>query len=351
MKRRVDALYNRIDHMVDPAVTSPLTRTLQQVMEIDRARMAAGLPRSKVSELLDEPLRRGGGLTYQGVKDLRSSIGEMMKGRQPIPEGMSRSEVESVYGPLSEDLRGAVAAAGGPEALKVWERANAIAGRWAQTRKQLAAVLKAPSDEAIVDKVHSMMMDKGGNLQQLLNIRRNIPTDHWNELASGVLGRMGWRPGGTGFSPDAFLTEYNKLSPQAQALAFGDVKPMIDNIATVSQRYKELQRYANPSGTGRTVAGAAMLLGAGGFGYEHLLHPILALQHAAWAAPVAGAGYTAAKYLASPEGSLALRNWLNSQRGPPGARGMATRILAADMSRGTGAPIEDVLGNLQGSQQ
>jgi hypothetical protein len=332
MRRRIDALYNRVDHMVNPTALGPMPETRQAAIDIEARRAGAGLPRSAVNQALDEILARGG-ITYQGIKDLRSHFGEMLANRAPIPEGMARTEVERIYGALSGDLRGVVANAGGPDALRVWERANATAARWAQTRQRLAAVLKAPSDEALVDKLTAMTGERGGNLEQLLRVRNSIPAEHWDELGSAIMGRMGWRPGSAGFSPDAFLTAYNKMAPQARALVFGDVAPTIDNIATVSQRYKELAAFANPSGTGRQV-----------IGFEMMLHPVLALKAAA-------GGLTAGRFLASPEGPGLLQRWLNAQRGPMGVRQMANRVFAAEAARGTGTAPQDVLDQMQGPRQ
>src|SRR5262249_42841211 len=76
--RRVNALYNRVDNMVNPAAVGPMPATRQMALDIEGQRAAAGLPRSAVNRTLDEILGRAG-ITYQGIKDLRSFFGEMLQ--------------------------------------------------------------------------------------------------------------------------------------------------------------------------------------------------------------------------------------------------------------------------------
>jgi len=98
-----------------------------------------------------------------------------------------------------------------------------------------------------------------------------LPPDEWGEVASAIVARLGRDVEGN-FSADRFLTGWGKLSGQGKAVLFsGDVRKSLDDIATVSSRFKQLQQYANPSGTGQQIMGGA--LGAGA-----ILNPITALK-------------------------------------------------------------------------
>src|SRR5690606_18292491 len=77
------------------------------------------------------------------------------------------------------------------------------------------------------------------------------------------------------FSPDRFVTAYGNLSKEGKRLLFRstgrkEVADALDDIALISSRFKTLNQFANPSGTGQTVIG-----GATGFGI--LAEPVTTL--------------------------------------------------------------------------
>jgi hypothetical protein len=147
----------------------------------------------------------------------------------------------------------------------MFQRANKYYGALSDRRESLNRILKANSDEAVFDKIAAAAGSTSRADAMLLGqARKALQPDEWNEVASGVISRLG-RDAEGNFSPDRFVTGWGKLSDSGKAQLFGQqpkLRQSLDDIAKVSSRFKSLNQYANPSGTGQTVAGIAGLGGA-----------------------------------------------------------------------------------------
>lgn len=265
---RKEILYNKVGELVDPAKTRPLTETARIAEEIAAKRDTAAITQpSEAVKRVSEALSRPEGLSYEGTKNLRTYIGEMLNGGSPLPADISQSELKRIYGGLSADLRSVAEHAGGDKALRAFERANTYSRLAADRSEKLASILGAKSDEGIFDRITAMAgSNSRANIDLLRSARRSVDAMSWDEYASGVISRLG-RDAEGNFSPDRFVTAYGKLTPDAKTILFKSTgKPeaakALDDIATVSSRMKELNKFANPSGTGQTVAGVAELHGA-----------------------------------------------------------------------------------------
>jgi len=72
------------------------------------------------------------------------------------------------------------------------------------------------------------------------------------------------------------VTAWNKISDAGKTALFrsggkAGLADHLEDIAKVSSRFKELQKFSNPSGTGRQIAGASIGTGA-------IVNPLLALK-------------------------------------------------------------------------
>lgn len=257
----VSKAYDKVDGLVDQGVTSRLSATERTAAEIARRRQAAAQGGSSALSVVDEALARPEGLTYAGIKQLRTSVGEMLDGGT-LPAGISNSELKQIYGSLTQDLKAAVYTAGGPKALQQFERANRYNALVSANREKLVTILGAKSDEAIVDRVLGAAGSTARADSKLLaRARKALDKDTWNEIASASVAKLG-RDAEGNFTPDRFLTAWGKISPQGKATLFGgqpDLLKSLNDIATVSSRFKQLNRYANPSGTGGMVSMTGML--------------------------------------------------------------------------------------------
>lgn len=273
LPERVAQRYAAVDELVDPSVTSVLSSTKNKVGEITGRRKAAAMTGdSQALKLVEDAINRPEGLTYEGIKDLRTSIGEMLKKPNLMPAGMSQSELKQIYGALTEDLRRAVTKAGGPKARVQFERANKFAEKVARETESLNKIVGSQSDEALVDKLTAMAGSTSrADIKLLRKARSAVSKETWNEFASAVLTKMGRDPEGN-FTPERFLTAWGKMSDDGKKAIFGttgkgELIKAVDDIATVSTRMKSLNQFANPSGTGQTLMTGAMATTAGVAGF------------------------------------------------------------------------------------
>lgn len=281
----VSKKYDVVDDLVDNNIRAPLSGTAERAAKItaDRAnaKLSGSSAVSQVSGALAKPpepktpvgfvhfgspeVAPPPGLNYQGVKKLRTSIGEMIKDPRLAPAGTSQDELRAIYGGLSDDLRGIVSKSG-DKASKAFEEANTLAAKTVEEQKALDSIIGPKSDEGLFSKIQSMAGSTArADMQNLVRVRKAVSPETWNEISSAVISTMGRDPTGK-FSPDRFLTSYGKLSQNGKGLLFkstgkDDLASSLDDIATVSNRFKQLNQFANPSGTGQAIIGGSYIPG------------------------------------------------------------------------------------------
>lgn len=311
-KEVTEKLYKQVAKSFDKKVMSPVAK-LKAVAD-DLARDIAESTsevNQKALDLIEGALKKPGGMSYDGLIKLRQDIGARFDGSM-IPEpGTPIPALKRIYGALSDDLHGLVFKSGGEEALNRYLRAERVNQLAAQKRKELAEIVGqnriAPNaPEHVVDSILGMASSKkSGDLSGLLEARKIVGSDAWNELASHAISRMGFTD--TGFSAERFFTAYSNLTENGRRVLFGstgkeDLKRALDDIATIASRANTLERLRNKSGT-FTSASAVNFL-ASGIGF--LFHPLTT------AAPLLGS-YGLARILAKPATAQQVSRWAQAR--------------------------------------
>lgn len=262
LAQRVSKAYDAVDAHVPGDVPHDLKNTRAVAQDIQTRYEGTGQEGlsptiKKVLGAVTDPK----GITYQGVKDLRSEIGEMLESGTKISEtGVSDKQLRGLYKGLSDDMRDLVAAQGGPEGSKLWNRANKLAAAASKRREELGKTLGTNrSDEGIFGAI----MNKAGSANSadaktLATAKKSMPADEWNEIASAVVGRLGKTrtTAGENFDVGKFVTDYSKLSDRGKSILFGDnqrLRKALDNISDLA-KFNEPVRHPGP---------IAHLLGAG----------------------------------------------------------------------------------------
>lgn len=263
----VSKKYSAVDNLVNPDVAAPLSATKQRVSQLRATRGKAALPsEGSAAGIVKQAIDRPEGLTYDGVKRLRTEVGQMLKNPQMAPAGTSQDELKAIYGSLSDDLRNVVQKAGGDKASKAFEEANTFAAKTIEEQKALDKIIGPQSDEGLFSKIQAMAgSNSRADLQNLMRVKRSVSPETWDEMSSAVISTMGRDADGK-FSPDRFLTAYGKLSQNGKSLLFKsagkeDLAASLEDIATVSRRFKQLNQFANPSGTGQAIIGGSYIPG------------------------------------------------------------------------------------------
>lgn len=319
--------YKRVDDAVDPAIKTDLSATRDAAQSIlDRRSNAAISDTSGAVKRIEEAVTTPGGLNYDGIKDLRGYVRELKDNPSLLPSDISGKELGAIYNGLTTDLKSAVYNAGGTKAALAFERANQHYALLSDRRESLAKIVGTNGDapvERVFDRLSSMASSSSSaDISKLAQARKAIGTDDWNEFASGVVQKLGRDVEGK-FSPERFLTAYGKISGAGKDILFRsggktELAGHLDDIAKVSSRFKELRKFANPSGTSQSIFG--------GIEGAALLHSPLSTI-----ATVAG-GRLLATALSRPASAASIAKLSNAQLGlatAPSASRVAAYTMAA----------------------
>ena len=148
---------------------------------------------------------------------------------------------------------------------------------------------------------------KGGDLKALSGLVRQLPEDMKGDIAGSVIRGLGRNQTG-GFSLDLFARDWNKMTPQAKTILFGNAGTHVqslNDLATIADRLKDVKgKYGNPSGTGQANI------------FNHLAATLAAVVGGQYS-PVATAGLVgtavggnvAARVLASPASAASIAKY------------------------------------------
>lgn len=201
-----------------------------------------------------------GQMPFEALRSLRTKVGSMLD--DSLVSGIPNGELKRMYGALSKDLEAAANQAG---AGKEFARQNDFyRARMERIEGTLERVLGKTPEETF-----AKFMPKDAN--QVSTVRatmRSLDPEQRKIVQEAVVDRLGRAtPGkqneaGDVFSPETFLTNWNKLSPGAKQQIFSDpaVAKNMDALAAVAENLRTGAKvFANPSGT----AGAAAPMGIG----------------------------------------------------------------------------------------
>lgn len=224
-------------------------------------------------------------LPYEAVKKLRSLVGSELE-NGGIASDVPRSKWKALYASLSQDLDGAAAATGNKDAVEAMNRANRFtrAGH-ARIDDVLDRVI---GKDKVPEAIYKAATDTG-NMQagatKIASVMKSLVQGERDVVKSAFIRKMGQATAGNQdaegsvFSTQTFLTNWNKISPQAKAVLFsgkdGETRAALDAIAKSAEMIKTGSKiFSNPSGTGQAltaigeIAGTASAVG-GAIGTGH----------------------------------------------------------------------------------
>jgi hypothetical protein len=262
----VNNAYNRVTQaLTNPDAQTPLSATQSIANRIVANRGKLQDPSGALQQV-QKALDVGQG-TYSEIKALRSSIGEQLAPGSILPAGVQGSELKQLYDGLSSDLERAAYTAGGQPAVDAHLAATATAKNIAAQRAQLTELLGGKKGDASNEAVFGALQRAAGStnsadIDLLRQARSVVPPQSWDSVSRGMVSTLG-RDADGNFSTSRFITDYGKISDAAKDELFAQNTPLrqnLDDLHTVSQQWKHLEQYANPSGTGGHAVGAAAIL-------------------------------------------------------------------------------------------
>jgi len=302
-KQQTKALYDVVDqHMPgDTAVPLPATQTLLAKLttpisgaeatsgvlanpKLDAIAKAVGTDtqNSQIAGLGNQPLPagavtfgpngpqlgQGGTMPYQAIKSLRTKVGDMIADAGLVSD-VPRGALKQLYGSLSEDMRNALQQVS-PDAFAANNKAENFYRQGMDKIDQVESIVgKAGGPEKVFTAALSGTRDGATTLNSVMSA---LQPDQQKIVSSALVRRLGAaNPGvqndtGDAFSTASFLTNWNKLSPQAKQVLFqsdSDLRQNLDKIANVTNNLREGSKvFVNPSGTAAATLQTNTALGA-----------------------------------------------------------------------------------------
>jgi hypothetical protein len=304
----IAAKYDAVDNAItNPNATTPLLNANRIAQTLQQEYDAQGLYNSPIPAVKFIESALSTPLTYEGVKGLRSRVGELLKNPQAMTsQGISNGELKRIYAALTDDLGQAAENAGGPAAKQAWTEANSFTRQIKATNARLAKLMGGPNvdpDQVPAEAVFGRLLTaasstRGADLRLLRTAKSIVPPDQWNEFLSGTISQMG-RTAKNEFSPGSFATSLNKMPPASRDIMFGPTgsptRDAIEDITNVAKLGQKLEGFTNPSGTAQNIvmAGGGVglytnmaetlvgLVGTRGLS-EYLSNPVSARQISRW---------------------------------------------------------------------
>lgn len=240
-------------------------------------------------------------LPFEAVKKTRTLVGNEIADNSLI-SSVPRSKWNPLYGALTQDL-GVAATQAGPKAEGAFSRANDYTRSGMQRLDRVAPFANKDAPEQSFQLLGRTL---GDNVSTLQAVKKTLPEGARGTVAGTVIEKLGTaNPGaqneaGSVWSPETFLTNWNKMKPEARAELFSgfpnsaqvmaDVSAVAKSTATMRDSSK---LWANPSGTAANLAARGTIgavLGGGIASLGGLLNPAVpalaagGLLGARWAA-------------------------------------------------------------------
>jgi hypothetical protein len=271
----INEAYDAVNKYVNPDKLTQASSLSGTVQELGRLNVAANLPEvSPAMRIVMEAATNPQGLTYDGIKRLRTKIGGMLDSGI-LPADVDGTELKKIYGALTNDLKASAENAGGQKGLAAFNRANQLNRLINERRESLAKIVGLKGEvapEQVLGRIEKMAKEGvSGDINRLLQARKSMRPHEWEAVSSGLIGKMGRDVEGN-FSPNRFITEYSKLSDAGKTALFGvpthPVRESLEDILKLSSKFKELDKFANPSGTAQAIQGLELI-------FSMLAHPFL----------------------------------------------------------------------------
>lgn len=268
-RARQRQLYNELDNLIPPDSAVGVNNTQGALKELTKLTQGAEATTARLVnpqiKAIAEALKtdaQTGTVPYSALKDLRTRVGEQLE--SGLVSDVPAKQWKRLYAALSQDMEAAAAAAG-PQAQKAFSRANGYTKAGMQRLEVLDGVLQKNGGPEAVFKAAMNGTTEGATT--LRAVMRSLDENGRKAVSATVLRRLGRAVNsqqdelGEKFSTETFLTNWNKISPEAKKELFDRFGPQyskdIEALSKVASNLREgSQVFKNPSGTGQAATQA-----------------------------------------------------------------------------------------------
>lgn len=279
-------LFDKVDNYVKPkslfTVNNTIRELQKQTIPIEGAEQTLKEFQSpfvkKIFEGITKDMAKNNNqLPYEALKTIKQQVGNKLADNMLISTS-EKGALKQLYKALSTDIEQGVFRYGGNEGSKALAKANRV---YQQGLEKIDDFLQPIYNKTDPDKLVGQLFSAGTQgSTQLQALQTSLKPAQYKVLVSSLLERMGRIAPGAGsaeglettgrFSTEAFLTNWNRLSPAAKKVLFSGkgFKPSmakdLDELAKVTSLVRESGKtWRNPSGTADRLIGQGIIFGAG----------------------------------------------------------------------------------------
>jgi len=278
-------LFGELDKYIKPDKGLRIDTTIKELSEIVNPVKGAentskAFKNQFLSDILEglnkDLIKNGGTLPYSALKSVKGKIGNKL-GSFNLVDDVSTKELKTIYGSISEDIK--LSLKGNTKGLNALSRANKYYNTGLdRINDYLLPLTKIKNPDTIA----SLLINSGKEGATRLNaIKKSLNKDQYNIFLSNVMERMGRLQPGQAlsgdlvetsgrFSSETFLTNFNKLSKQAQDSLFEGkgwtkgLKKDFKEIVSITDFIRQSGKtFKNPSGTADRLVGQGLFLSGG----------------------------------------------------------------------------------------
>jgi hypothetical protein len=272
---------------------------------------------------LGDDLRNPDGLSIDALRRLRTNVRGLAQTDELRGTDFQR-RAGQVLDSISEDIAAGLT----PEARAAFTRADQAHRQRVETIDEVLKPIiggrgeRAFAPERVYSNIVNATRSDSGRLRRFIE---SLPEEDASSVRATIIGQLGRATDGTqnaagdAFSLNAFLTQWNRMTPRAKQTLFqGETRAALDDLAMVAQGSRQASQYANRSNTGSSViANALTSAGAVASYFQPAILAGFALN------------YGAGRLLASPR----FARWLARPVNTPEQAATAVRRLSAIAAR------------------
>lgn len=235
-------------------------------------------------------------ITFADMRAVRTEIGRALANRNPLQQTLDQGQLKSLYAAISRDMevgletlanRAAIRTqAGGNRgdqvsvdvarqaagALRAFRTADRYYRASMERMDRFSSVLQAQSPEQAANRlVQASMSGNRGDIRQFRAAMAGLRPEERAEFGAMVVRNLGTpNPSARGmvqehgFSAQSFVTNYQRMSPEARSLAFTPQhQQALDRLFRVANRIANVEALANHSRTGTNMLNMSAIAGAG----------------------------------------------------------------------------------------
>jgi hypothetical protein len=199
-------------------------------------------------------------MPYATLKELRTRIGQMIDWG-PFSTDPKNGALKQVYNAITADMNIGASSVSKEAAAAVQKATSAYAKSKEEQAVLKAVISKAGGPEKVFNSLMSGTKEGATTIKQVLGA---IDEPSRQILAASALQRMGRATAGaqgaagTAFSAESFLTNWNRMSPEARQSMFGSLPgDYAKSVSRLAANIEGLKAYSklmeNPSGTAQNV--------------------------------------------------------------------------------------------------